>query len=199
MRESCCIATICLLLSACGTTSLAPVSYEDTVTVQSVLPVHVRLNTTESAIYSPRTIHVAGLRAAPAVSDDKPSTSFNRDDQSAFVDSLKSELIRHGVFGSISEHGARGVVDLDFYFIETGHDPETGELRLNVAMAAGYRGEMAYFSYALRSREGKAGIAAALLNAVMGDVQAFADEQQLSIRAGVKNRNLDIGRMLVKW
>ena len=199
MRNVYLIATISLLLCACGTTSLAPVSYEERVTVQSVLPVHVRLNTTESAIYSATTINFAGQRAGLANPGDNPATAFDTDDQSIFVSSLKSELVRHGVFGSISESGGKGVVDLDLYFIETGPDAYTGEHRLNVALTARYRGQVAYFAYDVSSPDGKTEIAEELLNEVMGDVQAFVDEQQISIRAGIKDRSLDISRMLVKW
>ena len=199
MRDIYLIVTISLLLSACGTTSLAPVSYEETVTVQSVLPVHVRLNTTESAIYSATTINFAGPHAALVNPDDNPAAAFDSDDQSIFVNSLKAELVRHGVFGSISESGGKGVVDLDLYFIETGPDAATGEHRLNVALAARYRGQVAYFAYDVSSPDSKAEVAEELLNEVMGDVQEFVDEQQISIRAGIKNRSLDISRMLVKW
>ena len=199
MRDIFFIATASLLLSACGTTSLAPVSYHEPVTVQSVLPVHVRLNTMESAIYSATSITFAGQRVAFAGPVDIPETSFDSNDQSVFVDSLKGELVRHGIFGSISERGCNGVIDLDLYFIETGRDAETGELRLNVAMAAGYRGEVAYFTYDVSSLEGKAELAGVLLNQVIVDVQRFVDEQRISIRAGVKDRMLDISRMLVKW
>ena len=51
----------------------------------------------------------------------------------------------------------------------------------------------------MSSADGKADIAEELLNEVMGDVQKFVDDQQISIRAGIKDRSLDISRMLVKW
>ena len=199
MRNIYLIATISLLLCACGTPSIAPISYEERVTVQSVLPVHVRLNTTESAIYSATTINFAGQRAGPGNPGDNPVTAFDTNDQLIFVSSLKTELVRHGVFGSISESGGKGVVDLDFYFIETGPDAHTGEHRLSVALAARYRGQVTYFAYDVSSPDGKTEIAEELLNEVMGDVQAFVDEQRISIRAGIKDRSLDISRMLVKW
>ena len=63
MRDIFLIATIGFFLAACGTTSLAPVSYQESVTVQSVLPVQIRLNKTESAIYSATTINFAGQTA----------------------------------------------------------------------------------------------------------------------------------------
>ena len=199
MRDVWFIAAISLVLSACGTARLVPVTYQEPVSVQSVLPVHVRLNTTEVAVQSTTMVVFAGPRANSAVVEGVPDESFDMDDQSIFIDSLKLELVRHGVFGSISERGGKGVVDLDLYFIEIGFDADSGEHRLNVAMAARYRGEVAYFAYDVSSGEGKSDIAEELLTEVMEDVQKFVDDQQISIRAGVKDRNLDISRMLVKW
>ena len=70
MRDIIFIATISLALSACGTVPLAPVSYQEPVSVQSVLPVHVRLNTTDFAIHAATTINFAGPRVTSSAPGD---------------------------------------------------------------------------------------------------------------------------------
>ena len=199
MRDILTTATICLLLSACSTTTLAPVTFEDRVSVQSVLPVHIRLNAFSLPGEPVTTINFAGPRVTPVATDRIHEASFGDADQSTFVDSLGTELVRHGVFGSISEDGGTGIVDLDIYFPKTRQDAPSDEVHLSVAMVARYSGQIAFYRYEVTSLDGKAAAATKLLNQVMIDVQTFVDEQRISIRTGIKDTRLDINRMLVKW
>ena len=197
MRDILYTATICLALSACGNAPLAPVTYEDRVAVQSVLPVHIRLNAFELPEQSATTINFAGPRVTPDSPERDMENLFGTDDQATFVDSLKTELVRHGVFGSISENGGNGVVDLDIYFPETAYD--SGTYRISVTMIARYRGQIALHRYEVTSRQSKSAAATNLLKQVMVDVQSFVDDQQISLRTGIKDTRLDLDRMLVKW
>ena len=199
MRDGLVTATICLLLSACASHSVAPVTYQETVSVQSVLPVHVRLNAYNLPGQPTTTIQFAGPRVAPIRANSTSTTGFGVDEQSMFVDSLKSELVRHGIFGSVSENAGKGVVELDIYFPDMDNRAQSSDVRLSAAMIARYRGQVAFYRYDVMSPDGKRAAASNLLNQVMADVQAFIDDQQISLRTGVKDTRLNIERMLVKW
>jgi len=212
MRAILCSAIVCLLLPGCAA-PLVPVTYEEKVSVQSVLPVHIRLNTGEVTGHSSNTMIYTGQFFVPVSSGPVPELQFGADDQATFIDSLETELVRHGIFGSISEEAHGGIVNLDIYFVKTEHYPSFQEYKLTVAMTAEYAGATAFHRYEVLSSEGdstwekwntnaskgKLKAATKLLNLIMADIQEFVDEQQISLRTAVKKQQTDLARLLVKW
>lgn len=194
MRSSSLIVFAGFLVAGCGTTQPEPVTYAERVAVHSVLPVHVEM-------------HEAYATAPEA------GFAFDSSYQVHFVESLKSELVNHGVFGSVSESGGDDIFEVDVNFVRVSSFPGSDHYELTVALATEYRGERNFNQYHvlfmdevpssgkvppeinLRHRQA----ATELMNLIMGDIQQAISDQKISLKAHVKERRMNIPRMLVKW
>ncbi len=196
MRKIFLYGAITWLLSACGGTALAPVTYAEKVSVHSVLPVHVRV---ANVFPQDDATGLQGVR-------------FGSDYQQHFADSLRTELVRHGVFGSVSEARGEGVFRVDVLFARMSSFPASGSYRMSVFLETEYNGESDVHRYHVlfmdedaesRSTDGSMDrnreAAAQLMSLIMADVQQAIVARKVSLKAHVKERQTDIPRMLVKW
>lgn len=196
MRKVILYGAMTWLLSACSGTGLAPVTYADKVSVHSVLPVHVRV---ANGFAQDDATGLQGVR-------------FGTDYQQHFADSLRTELVRHGVFGSVSEASGEGVFRVDVLFARMSSFPASSSYRMTVFLETAYNGESDVSRYhvlfmdegaesgstdgsADRNREA----AAQLMSLIMADVQQAVIARKVSLKAHVKAQRTDIPRMLVKW
>lgn len=183
-----------LLIAGCSTTQPDPVTYAERASVHSVLPVHVQM-------------HEA---YAPA---EEADFAFDSSYQVHFVESLKSELVNHGIFGSVSESGGDDIFEVDVNFVRVSSFPDSDHYKLTVALATEYRGERDFNQYhvlfmdqvdgsgdapvetGIRQRKA----ATELMSLIMDDIQQAVADRKVSLKAHVKDRRTDIPRMLVKW
>lgn len=197
MRILSLIALAGFSLLGCSTTRPDPVTYAEQVSVHSVMPVHVRM-------------HEA--YALPATADET-GIAFDAAHQNHFVESLKKELIKHGIFGSIAETGGNDIFQINVNFARLASFPESNHYKLTVALATEYQGERDFNQYHVLFTD-DAGSAAEttadsastytqaateLMSLMMGDIQKAIVDRKLTLRANVKLRQLDVPRMLVKW
>ncbi len=196
MRKVILYGAMTWLLSACSSTGLAPVTYAEKVSVHSVLPVHVRV----------------ANAFAPDDATGLQDVRFGTDYQQHFADSLKIELIRHGVFGSVSAASGEGVFRVDVLFARMSSFPASSSYRMTVFLETEYNGESDVHRYHVlfmdedaesRSTDGSMDrnreAAAQLMSLIMADVQRAIVARKVSLKAHVKARQTDISRMLVKW
>jgi hypothetical protein len=187
------LATIVVLVGGCGVThDLVPVTYEGEAVTQSDLAAVVYLNTGQ----------VAGHSASPYVFEDgvyvpksKGYFPFDAEDQATFVESLKSELRRLGIVGSIVDAPADDTAKIVVDFVRTKHYGASEihdhynhhKYELKVGMLMAYRDREAIRDYEIVSSEGdsyrekwntspsegKEKAAAKLLNLAINDIQQF--------------------------
>lgn len=174
------------LLSAC-TAPLVPVTYDQQVSVQSNLPAAVQLNTGIVAGHGSTTMVPAGGIFVPVSTGPNPEFQFAAEDQATFVESLKTELVRHGIFRAIEDVGSSEAFQIVVNFVHTEHYPSFQEYKLTVSMLMAYRDMTAQHRYEVLSSEGdstwekwntdaskgKKKAAVKLLNLLMADIQAF--------------------------
>jgi hypothetical protein len=183
------------LLSACGSTAPVPVTYAKKVSVHSVLPVHVRVTNT----FQP---------------NDEPVpqwTRFDSEYQDHFAESLRAELVRHGVFGSVSDMRSDDIFRIDVHFARMASFVDSRRYKLTVFVETEYNGERDANIYHLlfmdedeataesqvadRNRQA----AEQLMSLIMDDIQKTVIDREVSLKAHVKERRTDQLRMLVKW
>lgn len=185
-----------VLLAGCGTTQPDAVTYEEPVSVHSVLPVHVRMHETYE----------------PSVQVSEENFSFGIEYQDHFVESLKSELVNHGIFGSISKSGGDDIFEIDVNFARIASFSDSNHYKLTVALATEYQGERDFNQYHVLFMDEEQGTdkpehesdasqrqaATELMSLIMGDIQRAVAERKVSLRAHVKEQRMNIPRTLVK-
>jgi len=144
---------------------------------------------------------------------DTTDFSFDADYQNHFVESLKSELVNHGIFGSISDAGGDEIFEVDVNFARVSSFPESNHYKLTVALVTSYRGERDFNQYHVLFMEEEERVdntpidtgarhrtaATELMSLIMGDIQQAVADRKVSLKAHVKEDRLEIPRMLVKW
>lgn len=197
MRKLSLITLAGLITAGCGTTRPEPVIYSERVSVHSVLPVHVRMH------------EAYGMDASVADAE----FAFDANYQSHFVESLKTALVDHGVFGSISESGGDDVFEIDVNFARVASFPGSNHYKLTVALTTAYQGERDFSQYHVvflddvrkpeqvdnRSNASHRQAATELMSLIMGDIQQAVADRKVSLKAHVKERRMAIPRVLVKW
>jgi len=196
VRNSSLIAFAAFLIAGCGAIQPEPIIYAERVSVHSVLPVHVRMH----EAYELTAAGTGGFE-------------FDTDYQYHFVESLKSELVNHGVFGSISDTGGDDIFEVDVNFARVSSFPEANHYKLTVALVTAYRGERDFNQYHVLFIEEEERVddapidtgthhrtaATELMSLIMGDIQQAIADRKVSLKAHVKEDRVEIPRMLVKW
>ena len=187
MKKPIPLVCFALLLSAC-TAPLVPVSYDQQVTVHSNLPATVQLNTGIVAGHGSSTMVPAGGIFVPVSAGPNPEFQFGAEDQATFIESLKAELVRHGIFSVVEDTGSNPeALRIAVNFVYTEHYPTYQEYKLTVAMLMAYADLSAQHRYEVLSSEGdstwekwntnaskgKKKAAVKLLNLLMSDIQSF--------------------------
>jgi hypothetical protein len=184
------------LLNGCGMTQPEPVTYGEKVSVHSVLPVHV-------------TMHEAHELPAPGNEDN---FAFGFEYQDLFVESLKSELVTHGIFGSIADSGGDDIFEVDVNFARVARFTNSSHYKLTVALATEYQGERDFNQYHVlfmnedfepdsaenETDFGQRQVATELMSLIMSDIQQAVVERKVSLKAHVKEQHVNIPRTLVK-
>lgn len=190
------IAFAGVMLAGCSTTQPDAVTYEEPVSVHSVLPVHVRMHE---------------MYESP-VQISEENFSFGIEYQDHFVESLKSELVNHGIFGSISESGGDDIFEIDVNFARIANFSDSNHYKLTVALATEYQGEREFNQYHVLFMDEEQGsdisednsdasqrqAATELMSLIMGDIQRAVAERKVSLKAHVKEQRMNIPRTLVK-
>ena len=139
--------------------------------------------------------------------------AFDATYQSHFVESLKSALVDHGIFGSISESGGDDIFEIDVNFAHVSSFPGSHHYKLTVALTTDYQGEREFSQYHVlfpdqsrnmdpadtRSHASHRQAATELMSLIMGDIQQAVADRKVSLKAHVKERRMAIPRVLVKW
>ena len=114
-------------VSGCGPVPLVPVTYEKEVVAQSDLTAFVELNTGRVSGYSSSTMIYAGGIFVPVSTGPVPELQFGAEDQAIFIQSLKDEMQRLGIVGSIADTAADDSLNMGVDFVQTEHFPNFQE------------------------------------------------------------------------
>ena len=194
MRKLPLIGLASALLAGCTTAQPELFKYSERVSVHSVLPVHVQMH-----------------EAYDMQSDTPdPDVAFDASHQNHLVASLKSELVNHGIFGSISETGGDNIFNVDVNFSRLASFPGSSHYKLSVGLATEYRSERDFKQYHVlfmnagpHADEDPAAsnrkAAAELMNLLIGDIQQAVADRKVSLKAHVKEKRMTVPRVLVKW
>lgn len=183
-----------LLLGACATPPpLDRLAYAGAVGVQGTQVAAINILTGATQGSQPIDLVPMGTTVVPLAVGPMPELRFHADDQRAFGESLRTELVRLGLFGAALD-GSRPEteapapeVTIDLLFARTMHDSDRQQYLLSVGMKISgdrwtllrrYRidsGEQASTWERLVSRagEGKARAARMLLAKLIPDIEAF--------------------------
>lgn len=181
-----------LILSACATpVVVAPVQYGGAVSASSSMSVSIRLNAgiahtspTKNAAPATRGVFV------PVASGPYPALRFNEHDQRLFLENLQDELVRLGMFRTVSRVPAEGRhpdVRIELLFAQTHHDARRQQYILDVIMLIGSNGNKLAAKYRVVSEQpaprsflrrnaafrGKQEAAQRLMNFLIPDIEAF--------------------------
>lgn len=183
------LGTICaaFIMSACGPVPLLPVTYDDEILAQSDLAAFVELNTGRVTGHSASSMIYAGGIFVPVSTGPVPELQFDASDQAIFVDSLKTEMQRHGIVGSISDAAENDTLDITINFVQTEHFPSYQEYKLTVSMLTQYgdlevanryevlssEGDSGWTKWNTNASTGKKKAAAKLMDLVLTDLQDF--------------------------
>ncbi len=158
--RACAIAplALCLLLAGCSFKPLKPVVYDK--------PTTVTTNKTASLERASGVIGGSGPTGmiavesgvyVPVETGEVAAGYFGKTDQDIFVESLSSELVRHGIFRSvITGPGDESATDvqISIVFISTYHNPDLQEYVLDVGVRMHASNAMSASRYHIRSSEG---------------------------------------------
>jgi hypothetical protein len=159
-------------VSGCGPVPLVPVTYEKEVVAQSDLTAFVELNTGRVSGHSSSTMIYAGGIFVPVSTGPVPELQFGAEDQAIFIQSLKDEMQRLGIVGSIADTAADDSLNMVVDFVQTEHFPNFQEYKLTVSLLTTYRGEFRAHRYEVLSSEGDSGWTKWNTNAAMGKEKA---------------------------
>lgn len=174
------------------TAPLAPVTYEEPVLVSSTLPAYVKLNTGRVIGQSVATVTTNSDGAmVPVTLESTPELQFNETDQAVFVDSLKAELLRHGIVGSLASSMGEETLLITVDFVLTEHQLEHQTYQLTTTMQLRYgeyskelhykvasnEGDSLLATVTTSSAEGKEKAADKLLTLLIPDIEAFIATQ----------------------
>lgn len=191
------------LLTACGPVVLQPTVYGGTTSVVSSRTTSVELISgvvTGSSSQSMIVVPSAGLYM-PVASGPVPELQFNEQDQRVFVDSMRAELARLGLFAGARAAGADAAVDtqIKVLFAQTFHDPEIHAYTLDVAMqivggatefVKRYRivsneGDSFWTKMNTNAAQGKKKAADKLMAVLIPDIEAWVKANPVNPPAGV--------------
>lgn len=176
-----------ILTTGCATPKLVPVTYTGAVKHKSDYSANVQLNTGKVTGYSSTTMIYAGGIFVPITSGPVPALQFGEEDQKIFLESLRSELQKHGIIASLSEQPSNEPVEILVNFVQTEHYPNFQEYRITALLQLRHRGKVANKKYNILSSEGdsiwtkmntsafqgKKKAAEKLLAAIMPDIEDF--------------------------
>jgi len=178
------IATV----SGCATPRLAPIEYGGAVAHKSELAAHVQANTGKVTGYSSSTmIYAGGGIFVPITTGPVPELQFGEEDQEVFLESLKTELVRHGIVKSVSENDEGKVLEVTLDFVQTEHFPKFQEYKITALLLLKFgetmrdkrysilssEGDTAWSKFNTSASEGKTKAAEKLLAAVIPDIEEF--------------------------
>ncbi len=149
---------ICLLLAGCSFKPLKPVVYDQPTTVTTGKTASIRRTAGVIGGSSPTgVVAVESGVYVPIETGEVEAGYFGQTDQDIFVQSLGSELVRHGIFRSVltgpAEKSATDV-RISIVFISTYHNPDLQEYTLDVGVRMQSSHAMSAGRYYIRSSEG---------------------------------------------
>jgi len=128
------LVIIVITLGGCAAPRLAPIEYSDSVIHKSTLPAYVQVNTGKVTGYSTSTMIYAGGIFVPVTSGPVPELQFGDEDQKVFLESLKSQLLKHGIISALRESGAEDTLEVMVNFVQTEHFPNFQEYKITAVM-----------------------------------------------------------------
>ena len=153
------IGLIYILVLVQGCTTLSPVSYESNASVTSNKTVVINFKTGQIDGRPGKLDVATGSGAVVGVSmPEFYHLKFNEEDQSAFIDSLISELNRLKIVKAIESGDALGNKDdasIEIFFRQTHHDPRDHSYILDVGMTINDVDDVTKKNYKVVSSEGE--------------------------------------------
>ena len=173
------------VLEGCATT-LPPIRYNGNVLHKSNLTASVKLNTGRVIGHSESSIANAGGIFVPVTYESTPELQFGKEDQRIFMESLRSELLKHKIIGSLKGR-ADNALDITVNFVRTEHFAGVHEYKITAIMDMKYQQLSEHKKYNISSSEGdsffekmntsalkgKTKAAKKLLNAMIPDIESF--------------------------
>ncbi|MEM8501404.1 MAG: hypothetical protein AAF542_25570 [Pseudomonadota bacterium] len=141
-----------LLLLGC-TAPLVPVKYSQEALITSSLPAYIEMNTGKVKGYSSSTLVYAGGVFVPVNSGPNPNLQFGHEDQSVFIESLKSELVGLDIIGSLAEDPENSL-GITVNFVQTEHFPNMQEYKIIATLLLSFGPLVQEHVYEVLSSEG---------------------------------------------
>jgi hypothetical protein len=185
------LVPLLLLLTTCTSSTyklpFEPVFYKGEVIVRSSLPARLTVQTTPGVGEGSTMVLPIGAIMVPYSTSPEPGLFFDATDQVLFSDALKSELLRRGVIGSVTEQPGPNAVQIDLNFLETHHDPTPQKYTAKVVLRMSFGTATEERRYDFVSSEGdsfgqrmntnapqaKAKLTSKMMTALMSDIQSF--------------------------
>lgn len=181
---------ICLSAMACGcsvTAPLVPLTYDNEVVAKSDLAALIEFNTGRTTGHSSSTLVYANGIFVPVNSGPIPELQFGAEDQAVFVESLKSEMQRLGIVGSIVDTISDATLSITVNFVQTEHFSNHQQYKLTVSMlmscgdlasASRYEvlsseGDSTWEKWNTSASKGKEKAARKLMDLILPDIQQF--------------------------
>ena len=183
------IAIVCYLAiaSGCGPVPLVPVTYESEVIARSNVDAFFSVNSGRIIGHSSSSMVYAGGIFVPVSTGPVPRLQFGAEDQSIFIENLKSEMKRLGIIGSVADSASPETLSIAVNFVQSEHFPDFQEYKLTVSMTLNFNdqsvasryevlssdGDSTWEKWNTNASKGKSKAASKLMNLLLMDIQHF--------------------------